>query len=245
MVQSASAIPNLQIYIPGAEYDDESETWIINSYDYDLWVIGAHKDVLGVKFAMAVPEDESGKIDVSWKEPDASDYGSTSVDLLNMNSSGGMGYSDYRASYDGSYPDPSTYGYGVADDGDYPLMGNGTEVPPHGVFPTDFYEYYIGDFGTDEPVQNYIPGDELGDTADGEMKQFDISVSGYTWVDIVAYNHVVQSKNKAKYVFSPFSHDGSFDDGSSTVPEPTTLLLFGTGLIGLSWMGRRQMKRRT
>ncbi|MDY6971434.1 MAG: choice-of-anchor N protein, partial [Thermodesulfobacteriota bacterium] len=63
---TAQAIPKLQIYIPGATYDEQTETWIINSYEYDLWVIGAHEDVYDIKLALAVPSDEDGTINVTW-----------------------------------------------------------------------------------------------------------------------------------------------------------------------------------
>ncbi|MBW2569862.1 MAG: VPLPA-CTERM sorting domain-containing protein [Deltaproteobacteria bacterium] len=41
--------------------------------------------------------------------------------------------------------------------------------------------------------------------------------------------------NKVKYVKTPFSHNGT-----SAVPEPATMLLLGTGLIGLGAFGRRK-----
>jgi PEP-CTERM motif len=243
----SSAIPNLQIYIPGATYDIATETWVINSYDYKLWVIGAHLDVNDVKFAAAVPTGENGSIQVTWLKPSSPDYGAgSSTVILNdpdwvTDDTNRLSYEAYRTSYATSDPNPATYGFGSWDTdtntGDWPLMGDGTFLPPAGTFPTDFYEYFIGDFGTGEIVQNYIPGDEWGDTADGEIKIFDISVSGYSWVDIVAYDHVIKSNNKAKYVFTPFSHDGA-----SAIPEPATLFLLGTGLIGLGAFGRRKTK---
>jgi len=230
------AIPNLQIYIPGATYDMESETWIINSYDYQLWVIGAHINVYDVKFAMAVPTDEDGSIDVTWLEPGSPDYGAgdDTLTLLDPDLGGDpLDYDSYRDSYETGTPDPNTYGFA---ENSTPLMGDGDPLPPHGVFPTDFYEYYIGNFGTGQTVENYIPGPEEGDTAPGEIKKFDISVSGYSWVDIVAYDHVVIGKNKAKYIFSPFSHDGA---GGDPVPEPATMLLLGSGFIGLAGFRKR------
>ena len=238
----AMAIPNLQIYIPNATYDAETETWIINSYDYELWVIGAHLDVNDVKFAAAVPTNENGSIQVTWLTPSSPDYGGGGIDNFSLTFNdpnlgadlNRLTYEAYRDSYATSDPNPATYGFGSGT----PLAGDGAQIPPHGVFPTDFYEYFIGDFGTDGTVENYIPGDELGDTAAGEIKKFDVLVSGYTWVDIIAYDHVILSNNTAKYVFTPFSHDGA-----STVPEPATMLLLGTGLIGLGWFGRKEAKK--
>ena len=231
---SSWAIPNLQIYIPGATYDNATETWIINSYQYQLWVIGAQLNVYDVKIALAFPTNEIGSIDVAWLNPSNADYGTGTVNSLNLNESGAMSYTAYQASYASVDPDPSTYGFG---ENSTPQMGDGSDLPPHGVFPTDFYEYFIGDFGLSETVQNYIPGDEWGDTALGQIKKFDISVDGYSVVDIVAYDHVILGKNKAQYKFSPFSHDGN-----NTVPEPTTLLLLGFGLIGLAGISRKFKK---
>jgi PEP-CTERM motif-containing protein len=241
------AVPNLQIYIPGATYDADTETWIIDSYDYQLWVVGANLDVEDVKIALAVPTDETGSISLTWLDTASldpfpgdpqelgtghSDYGSQGVTSLLLDEAGSMEYGLYRDSYASSDPGDGTFGFG---ENTTPLMGDGSAVPPHGVFPTDFYEYFIGDFGTDETIYNYVPGEEFGDTASGQIKAFDISVSGYTWVDIVAYNHVILGETKAKYVFSPFSHDGA----STPVPEPATMLLLGTGLIGLAGLRRR------
>ena len=243
------AIPNLQIYIPDATYDLEMETWIINSYEYDLMVVGANLDIGDVKIAIAVPEGEDGRVEVSWK------YGEH--EALTLTETDGMDYDEYWTYYSGLEFDSSTYEYdtyafGVASEGDYPTMGDGSEVPGHGVFPTDFYEYYIGDFGADEetvynfnPPDDYpedtyyidYPGDLLElDSGRGEIKTFHIEVTGYSWADIVAYNHVVNTKGKAKYVFSPFSHDGE----SNPVPEPATMLLLGSGLLCLSLMRRKK-----
>lgn len=234
---SAWAIPHLQIYIPGASYDERTETWVINSYDYDLWVIGANVNIYDVKFAAAVPKNEDGKINVTWdygklvdkddvlKEPDFSEtlFESTPFTDKPVNLSNG---------------DPTV---SFTPDG-IPLMGDGSEVPRGGVFPTSYYEYFIGDFGTGQTVQNYIPGDEWGDQAKGETKKFHISVSDYSWVDIVAYDHYIKSENRGKskkdqnhYIFSPFSHDGG-----SQVPVPAPILLLGSGIAGLIAVHKRR-----
>jgi hypothetical protein len=128
LATSVWAIPNLQIYIPGAEYDTATETWIINSYNYKLWVIGANLPIYDVKLGLAVPTNENGTI---------------VIDSVTLDET-------YDYFFD----------YGT------PAMGDGAELPSHGVFPTSYYEYLIGDFcigmnkknKTDyERVYDYVP----------------------------------------------------------------------------------------
>ncbi len=214
------ALPKLQIYIPGATYDINSETWIINSYDYELWVVGAKEEIFDVKIALATPLNEEGTITLSWLDPKSSSYtdaNGNSVEEITLAEDGAMGYDEYRTSYETGAPDPSSYGFA---ENQTPLMGDGSQLPPHGVFPTDFFEYYIGNFGTNELVYDFSPPEGYdGDTYSiddfselsqdwGEIKKFHLNVDGYTWVDIVAYDHYVQSNSKAHYVFTPFSQDG-------------------------------------
>ncbi len=91
---------------------------------------------------------------------------------LVMSESGGLSYSAYRDLYEGALnPDPDLYAfdYGI------PLDGGGSPLPGGGIFPTDFYEYFIGDFTPSYDVNNYFPG-EFEDTTQGWSRYF-ISMS--------------------------------------------------------------------
>jgi len=230
-IRPGLAVPNLQIYIPGATYDSKTETWVINSYDYDLWVIGSANKVnegdlvvQDVKIALAVPNDEDGSIKLKWLPPNVGME-------FTMTENNAIPYSGIST----SYSDDNTYSFA---NNLTPLKGNGDEIPRHGVFPSDFYEYYIGDFiAKEESIKDYSPDSNDSDTnAWGEVKKMHINVSGYSWVDIVAYDHI-EGKNHAKYVFSPFSHDGG---SGVSIPEPTTYLLMGSGVLFCGLFLRRR-----
>src|SRR3989338_5330109 len=102
-----------------------------------------------------------------------------------------------------------------------PITGDGDSLPSHGIYPTDFATYFMGDFGLVQTVYDMQPG-ETG-SALGEIKTVSISISGYSWAHFDAYDHIL-SKSKIKYVFAPFSHDA--ETGTTTpIPEPASLLL--------------------
>jgi hypothetical protein len=116
-----------------------------------------------------------------------------------------------------------------------PVMGDGSLLPYHGIYPTDFDTYFVGNFGLIQTVYDMTPG-ETG-SALGEIKTFNVSVSGYSWVHFDAYNHVVLNKKHIKYICAPFSHDAEF------IPEPASLFLLSTGLLSLAAFDRMRRKR--
>jgi hypothetical protein len=50
-----------------------------------------------------------------------------------------------------------------------------------------------------------------------------------------AFDHIVGANDNLRYVFAPFSHDAE----TNKVPEPSSLLLLGSGLLGLAFWGRK------
>ncbi|MBU4259091.1 MAG: choice-of-anchor N protein [Proteobacteria bacterium] len=269
----SSAVPNLQIYIPGATYEDE--TWVIDKYDFELWVIGANDILEDVKFAAAVPTNQDGSIEVTWIDNGSGnsypDYAPAGNNTLTFSESlvDRVG-TQYDYPYYLNYlhnisistadpkptPDPTSYGFGDSID-DYPLYAEGddTHIPEGGIFPTDFYEYYIGGFvptafdKDTNPVYNYDPDEgfdpvtEIGtDFKSGMIKKFSIKVNGYTMVDFVAYGYYLNTSKKRcstlNNTINPYSHGGAM-----VVPEPATLFLLGTGMIGLGWFGKRKTRK--
>ncbi len=121
--------------------------------------------------------------------------------------------------------DYNSFAYGTPpswgdDAGDY---------PPHGIYPTNYTELYIADLVDTYPVivHNMQPG-SYDDTAPGKIFKFDVSTS-YDWVHFDAYAFFNESDGR--FTFVPNSHDG--EKGRippPTIPEPATLLLFGSAL---------------
>jgi len=124
-----------------------------------------------------------------------------------------------------------------------PIMGNGSPLPSHGIFPADFYEFNLGDFivSSSTKVGDYTnsPTPGLPAVADGKILSLSVAITGFSEVHFDAYDHIYKSNGNIQYKFAPFSHDAE----TAPVPEPGIMLLLGSGLVGLAGFGRRRVKK--
>jgi PEP-CTERM motif len=236
-IGTANAIPILQIYIEGATYDEDSETWVVtNDGSFRVWVIG---NVDGEGGAGTI-EDVMLTAAVSTSEA----TGGGTIALDGTNSDGYNGIDDES--------DAADPGAGVLSaDGAIPVMGDGQDLPTHGIYGdagTSFYQWSLGDFTlTDSHVVDFTndpdPFDDIGLDDEGEIRVYEVTVSGFTTIHFDVFDHV-EGGNDGKYVFAPFSHDGEAGGGGGgggggSGPEPGTIALFGMGLAGLAVARRK------
>ncbi len=211
---AAQAIPVLQLYIEGATYDTDSESWVVASNNLRLWVIGnpQYGAILDVKLSAAFKTGEMGTIGLT---------PSTSTLLT----------------------DPSTPGApmqtsGVGADGTRPLMSDGSLLPSHGIYGagTSFKQWELGDFDMmDSPIGDFINSYPTSFPRMGQINVYDVAITGYSTVHFDAYNHVEGSVHAIK---APFSHDAG-----TAVPEPGTLMLVGAGLLSSTVLRLKRKKR--
>lgn len=232
----AVAVPLLQIYLEGAEYDPVTETWVLSpegsssGVPFRVWTIGntagpgSKGDICDVKLAIAYSAEDLG----------------LQIDLT-PSQIGGDGI--FGGFVDPSVPDNPSLLQTVTD-GSVPVLGDGSDLPSHDIYGegTVWQEFSLGNFTlSDSTVGDFVGSfpTELFQDA-GQINVYEVSVLGGhgATLHFDLYNHV-ESKNHA--IFAPFSHDA--DGDSNIAPEPSTGIVWSLlGALGITigWCRRKR-----
>jgi hypothetical protein len=134
------------------------------------------------------------------------------------------------------------------------VVANNLDLPSHDIFPTYYYEYafsFISDEDHKIAEYNANPDDSDGPVSGNYLYYYDFIINttalgnGYS-LHFDLYNETFKTNKKGEGSYSvddfaPFSHDAQ----SNPIPEPATMLLLGSGLIGISGLGRKKFFKRS
>jgi hypothetical protein len=213
------AVPFLQLYSDGSEYNTETESWLTYDNPFTLQVLGAshHGNITEIRdllLFIAVPQDW-------WSEE-------VSITIMPLSDPGTVAELD---SDDFSFVVPDE----LPPHGIYPAYCyNSSGLLPDMVFSPKSEMV---------DINNYTPEGHIDAASDlGIIYEYEIGYSGISGLNIDSLGTALDKKGKEQIVFAPFSHNA--DAVTTSTPEPNTLILLGMGLIGLVGILYRRKQRR-
>jgi hypothetical protein len=211
---SVMALPFLQLYISDAVYDTSTETVVSTSSSFTLYALidpGSNEYVQGQTYYISAAI--APQIDT------AMDLGSFNFDTTLVD-----------------VTDDMIYGTAPIEE----IAGN-LDLPGHGIFPTYFTEFSFTIDGSNMVAAYNVQDDPggFGSSSSSDFlyyAAFVVDVSGLDPDYVVHFDLYTKADGKIDK-FAPFSHDAE----SAPVPEPATLLLLGSGLIGTGLITKRKI----
>lgn len=227
----ALAIPTLQLDIAGGTYDYSTQTIVANSETFTLFaylIPDSYNKLSDTYFVSAAVKPKLGPTD--------SAQGSFTFNGTNVNVTDDMTY--------GVPPLEAISSLQGWDKGD---------LPTHGIYPTFFSEFGFK-FSEDDRIRQYNTQDRAksGGAIDlahyiGERGMyyvaFNVNVTNINTPYVLhfdLYNTILKCGGDIDITqFAPFSHDAE----SRQVPEPSTFILLGAGLVMVLLLSRKAAVR--
>jgi len=235
-VKVVGAVPTLQLYIEDGTYYDYyeidngkdtyevTESWFTDDNPFCLTIAGAskngHVDTISDVTLWIAFKEEPGEGTITVMDSDGF--------IVNP-----IIWQDAQEAQEAQQGIPDPPGWEEAK--------RKTNFPTHGVYPSYYYAYDLPDLnvkdGNDDIYDynnSYGPNSTPSDT--GVLQTYQITYSGYYWLHM-DLTGVAWKGNNDKPAFAPFSHDADGPPSPNPVPEPSTMLLFGFGLLSLFGVG--------
>ena len=254
--QRSAALPNLQLDIAGGFYDETTQTVTAPGANFSLFAyldldrdLDANFDLASTTFYLAVA--------VSPRQEMVADPGEFGTFFL-IEPDGATG--DHAFDDPGAqYGTPSAVGAAAAYCLENPNDPQCKDLPSHGIYDT-YYKEFAFNFQTiteaeednfdlvsyDYNVQNDTGLGPQTEQVDGSsptrmvFQEFFFNVVGLAEnVELHFDLYALDSTTGELLGFAPWSHDAQ-SNGRNLIPEPSSLVLFGSGLLGLARYWRRR-----